>query len=518
MGNVLVGETENFKIWYDPNLYTAHPEVITNANNLMSTVERDFEITSSWFGINGGFGQGNRINVNLTYQGTAGADNEGYHSDQTTQINLNGAPAATPVPDVIRMLFVNELVEIFMSYNNQNAGGAWNAGDSNGEGLSQFSGYTMAPVGHNAFYGVGQENPWMQSPRSGQYITGPPDGTDKNKLSYGCAFLYLLYLNSQLGYSPQAIVQANGATLQNTYQTLTGNSDGFTPFLTLLNNFFPQGTSDPKSGLLEVANPFPLLYSAGRSVSFAEQSYPLGPPLLLNTGEAYVSPLFGLCPKKWYQYTIVGQPQQIVVNATTHGFGQASFAWTLNGVPLGGEVSVLVTVTGQDIEGSQVENQDLVYSWTATPVNRLSEQLVLTFSQPFGQFALTIGCIATELFATADSESATLIEYADDRLTQWDQQFYNDREACLAPILQAINRHVQVHIPFWIAMTLPDPPPDYSQAVQILKNAGQALAILDTLPERERRLVDELVEARLGIRASTLRELGGQTRSGQTEQ
>ena len=139
MGNVLVGETENFKIWYDPNLYATHPEVITNANNLMSTVERDFEVTSSWFSITGGFGQGNRINVNLTYQGTAGADNEGYHSDQTTQINLNGAPTATPVVDVIHMLFVAELVEIFMSYNNQNAGGAWNAGDSNGEGLSRFS-------------------------------------------------------------------------------------------------------------------------------------------------------------------------------------------------------------------------------------------------------------------------------------------------------------------------------------------------------------------------------------------
>ena len=375
----------------------------------------------------------------------------------------------------------------------------------------------MAPRGYLAFSGVSDVNAWMTSPRSGQYITGPPEGTDKDALSYGCSLLYLFYLNSQLGYSPQAIVQANGSTLAATYQTLTGQSDAFTQFLTLLNDFFPQGTSDPKSGKLEVANPFPLLYSAGRSVSFAEQSYPLGDPVTLTTGEAYVSPLFGLCPKRWYQYTIVGQPQQIVVNATTHGFGQAAFAWTLNGVPLGGEVSVLVTLTGQDILGSQVENQDLVYSTTTTSVSRLSDQLVLTFNQPFGQFALTIGCVATEMFATADSESATVIEYADDRLTQWDQQFYNDREACLAPILQAINRHVKVHIPFWIAMTLPDPPPDYSQAVQILKNAGQALAILDTLPERERRLVDQLVEARLGVRASALRALGEQGQAQQTE-
>ncbi len=125
---------------------------------------------------------------------------------------------------------------------------------------------------------------------------------------------------------------------------------------------------------------------------------------------------------------------------------------------MGGEVSVLVTLTGQDIHGSQVENQDLVYSWTTNSVIRLSDQLVLTSSQPFGQFALTIGCVAMGMFATADSESATLIEYADDRLTQWNQQFYNDREACLAPILQAINRRVKVHIPFWIAMTFPRSP------------------------------------------------------------
>ena len=66
----------------------------------------------------------------------------------------------------------------------------------------------------------------------------------------------------------------NFKTLAATYQTLTGQTDAFTQFLTLLNNFFPQGTSNPKSGKLEVPNPFPLLYSSGLSVSFAERSYP----------------------------------------------------------------------------------------------------------------------------------------------------------------------------------------------------------------------------------------------------
>jgi hypothetical protein len=58
----------------------------------------------------------------------------------------------------------------------------------------------------------------------------------------------------QLNFSWQQILQSAGPTLAHTYTNLTGNSNAFQPFATLLQQHFPQGTP---SGLVN-DNPFPL--------------------------------------------------------------------------------------------------------------------------------------------------------------------------------------------------------------------------------------------------------------------
>jgi len=66
--------------------------------------------------------------------------------------------------------------------------------------------------------------------------------------------LFREYLHYQLGKNWSDIIQAGGATLAQTYSKLTGRSDAFSSFATLLQSRFPQGTP---SGL-QNDNPFPI--------------------------------------------------------------------------------------------------------------------------------------------------------------------------------------------------------------------------------------------------------------------
>jgi hypothetical protein len=384
MANVLVGQTENFKIWYDPTLLPTNPEVVTNCTTLMSTVERDFATLSAWFGDTGHFGSGNKINVNLASALLKPpADNYGYQDNGTTQIDIRGTITTSPIAAVIRMLFVAELAEIFMSCTPT----GWSRGNSAGEGLSRFLAYLVSPAGYLAVAKTTDVNSWMNSPRSGQFILGNV-GDDSTQIAYGAALLYLFYLHSQLNYSVPAIIRAESNTLAERYQELGGLGDGFSSFVALLNDFFPPNQpGDPSSGSLKVVNPFPLFYGGpGHDLVLTGDYQPLGSPVTLSKGEEYVSPFFN-CPKKIYKWTTYGQPIQIIVKATAYGFGQAKFLWTLDGTPMvvgGGSPNVTVTYTGPDIpEGTQTVNQAINWSAQFAPVgDRLNESIVINIDDP----------------------------------------------------------------------------------------------------------------------------------------
>ena len=73
-------------------------------------------------------------------------------------------------------------------------------------------------------------------------------------LTAGCATLFINYLRHQLHFSLAQIVQAAGTTLQQTYERLTGSTDAFGPFASLLEARFPPGVTVD----LPNDNPFPL--------------------------------------------------------------------------------------------------------------------------------------------------------------------------------------------------------------------------------------------------------------------
>jgi hypothetical protein len=269
------GLTTNFQVQYEDTLPN-QAQVIANANALLGVIENEFMITTGWFNTpSGKFGTGNRqvVNLNLAATPTSfpGANNTGYgNAINLDAQNISGDPATD---GRVQMVFMNEWVEILMSLSN----GKWNASDSSGEGLSQYCGILQFPIGHYNYYGS-FVNSWLSSTRSGIYVTGSPEGTDKNPVSYGCALLFLFYLNVQLGFSTSEIIQKGASTLSGLYTNLT--SDAIDPFLFFketVDAAFP-GTSTITKGNLD--NPFPL--PSSRSLS--TQRYIVALPPEQRTG------------------------------------------------------------------------------------------------------------------------------------------------------------------------------------------------------------------------------------------
>src|SRR5215510_10778739 len=139
------GLTTNFQIQYETTLAN-QATVKANANALLAIVENEFAVTTGWFNTPGGkFGTGNRQVVNLNIGGGGGGNNSGYGS----AINIDSLGAGSNPVESVKMVFMNEWVEILMSL----SGGKWNAGDSSGEGLSQYAGIIRFQTGHYSYYG-----------------------------------------------------------------------------------------------------------------------------------------------------------------------------------------------------------------------------------------------------------------------------------------------------------------------------------------------------------------------------
>lgn len=144
-----------------------------------------------------------------------------------------------------------EATEVFE--NDQNAG--WNPGGSNGEALSRilaFDAYPkeLSPAGTGETWESGAN--WLDSDRP-NWVDNT-EGTDLNFVSIGCGTLFINWLRYQLGFDLVQIVCAGGATLAETFNRLTGGTNGFDQFNNLLSLRYPPGIP---SGLT-TDNPFPI--------------------------------------------------------------------------------------------------------------------------------------------------------------------------------------------------------------------------------------------------------------------
>jgi hypothetical protein len=132
------------------------------------------------------------------------------------------------------MLVVAEEVEVFSALQAR----GWDCGASNGEGLSRVLATELYSASLNGFNSA---STWLDTAGRPDFINNN-DPTDRNYISIGCSTLFLNYLRYQLGYKWEDIVTSAGSTLQQTYQSLTGQSDGLTPFKNLLQVHYPEGT------------------------------------------------------------------------------------------------------------------------------------------------------------------------------------------------------------------------------------------------------------------------------------
>ena len=250
-----VTQTTNFSYNYADSLNAADKAAaIAHANALAETCENDLVVLESMFGVSGGFGPSNRVTIVIDTIAGLG-ENFGYRGDN--KINIVPFTGYSDGDAATRAVFVAEMAEILMDYRNQKTEvTTWIANNSMGEALSTVCEATLHPEGYytatvNGGYGV-RIDQWLNSPRA-DWVDHIED-TDRNFVSFGCGILFIYYLQSQLGFSLHDIITKAGNTLAKTYTNLTGNADGWTPFITSLNAHFPVGaTFNPVSD-----NLFPL--------------------------------------------------------------------------------------------------------------------------------------------------------------------------------------------------------------------------------------------------------------------
>lgn len=234
---IQAGSTQNFVVSYEESLGA---DGQTFAGAVLAVCERDYTQLQSVFG---------NISINglpfqiYLRQGDSNNGGAYHYSCDATALYCFVTPGEST--ELANMLVVAEEDEVFMG--NQNAG--WNCGYSNGEGLSRILSTELHPSALNGFTSAAT---WLDSNR--QDWVDNTEQTDSDYVSIGCATLFLNYLHYQLGRNWSDIVQAGGATLAQTYSNLTGRSDAFSSFATLLQSRFPQGTP---SGL-QNDNPFPI--------------------------------------------------------------------------------------------------------------------------------------------------------------------------------------------------------------------------------------------------------------------
>jgi hypothetical protein len=230
-----VGSSKHFNIYHDPVLGPGGQQI---ANAVLASCETDYNTLSGYFG---GLTTPN-INVILVPR-LGGA----YHRGCTaTDLYCD----AETVPDVnvafTQMLVVAELVEVFAA----SQGAAWNCQASTGEGLSRVLAVDMYPAGLG---GYASAHKWLDYPGRPDFVT-VTESTDQNEVSNGCSVLFLNYMHHELQHGWSNIVQAGEATLAETYRKLTGQADALTPFKSLLQTKYPEGTPCG----LTTDNPFPI--------------------------------------------------------------------------------------------------------------------------------------------------------------------------------------------------------------------------------------------------------------------
>ncbi len=506
-----LGQTTNFTVTFEDSLATAS----RRAGVLLAGIEDDLNTLLGWFGLDHtGFGSSSRITVQVQTQSLA--RNNGYHSDGTMLITLDsleGGGANAVGDDGAMALFVAEMSEVLMSYRAQKKNGNWDESDSNGEGLSIFCAGMMHPTGYYGVSGLGPRvNTWATVSDRNQWnrdFVNRVNKTDTEAFSYGCAALFIYYLYAQLNYGIAQIIVNGGKLLADTYQNLTGKTDGWTAFTSLLDTYLPAD----KITSLPTDNPFPFLPANERRVVLTFNQELKGAKSLASSGIVLISPYLG-CPAEEYSYKIENTPRLDHCVATVSGFAQPQYTWTVNGKPIDvpvGSGRVIDTITNVLVDNPgnpdhptpswqsvQILCRPISSTWTwqsmqggldLYPYSTPGHVMVNVGVSVSEQYAANTGATSTSKFATIDQQTLT-----------YEARYYIDRDRCMRSfwdkVRQISNQYAKSrHLFIW--QTLPDPGPELVAALRVVEELRLALAEIEQDHPREARQLRSMVATML---------------------
>jgi hypothetical protein len=276
----LVAQTENF-VFETAGFASFHDDfnALIEARSLAQALaasgacETDLATLQKWFGAPGGFGtkilqDGTPNKITVLFDPTilpkALGFNQGYPMDGKTKPTITLVPFTGASAQAATMtVFAAELAEIFMDYRNQLHPGkppSWIANNSMGEALSTVCEGLLHPDGY--YNPVSPPLTTSIGPRIWQWLSVLPHGipvlslvrqnwidktenSDQNYVSFGCGIVFLYYLLSQRAYSMEKIIASGGATFEETYRNLTGQSGAWAAFSQLLERYFPSFPNAP---------------------------------------------------------------------------------------------------------------------------------------------------------------------------------------------------------------------------------------------------------------------------------
>jgi Carboxypeptidase regulatory-like domain/SnoaL-like domain len=279
------GSTTHFVVQANSNV----PNAAVLVASVLANCEQDFTTLQSFFGNIGV----NNLPFHVTIQaGNNGGGHKGCDNTDIACDAFNGADT-----NLVSAILVAEVAEVLEA----NQGRGWDCGKSNGEALSRVLAAALYPAELNTFQAnFSSADSWLRK-NWPNWVDNTED-SDTNFVSFGCGTLFINWMQNQLGFSLNQIIQAAGGTLVQTLKALTGWTDGFSQFTALLTLKFMPNTP---SGLNN-DNPFPI----GPAIN--------GTLLRWQNGAVWV--VFGLAK---FQIPDVATQNRLFPGQRVHQLGQA---------------------------------------------------------------------------------------------------------------------------------------------------------------------------------------------------
>jgi len=231
------GSTAHFVVQANSNV----PNAAVLVASVLANCEQDFTTLQGFFGNLAV----NNLPFHVTIQtGNNGGGHKGCDNTDITCDAFNGGDT-----NLVSAILVAEVTEVLEA----NQGRGWDCGKSNGEALSRVLAAALYPAELNTYQAdFSSAKSWLGS--NWPNWVDSTDDSDTRYVSIGCGTLFINWMQHQLGFSLNQIIQAAGGTLAQTLKALTGWTDGISQFKALLTLKFTPNT--PVA--LNNDNPFPI--------------------------------------------------------------------------------------------------------------------------------------------------------------------------------------------------------------------------------------------------------------------